>query len=797
MRVSLTWLEEYVRVDVPVAKLVELLDLSGTKVETILEPGKALEGVVVAEVLGISEHPNADNLTLVDVRIEGREERVVCGAKNFSVGDKVPYAQIGARLPELQITERKIRGEVSRGMLCSAAELGVSKDHSGILVLPPDAPVGADVIALLGLDDVILELEITPNRPDCMGMIGVAREVAALLGNELQIPAMPEEVPVEAPATDPPVTVTIADATGCPRYVARLIEGVQVGPSVGWIATRLLAAGVRPISNVVDATNYVLLETGHPLHAFDAAKVHDHSIVVRRARAKERLQTLDGVDRVLIKDDLVIADPKKALALAGVMGGAGSEVGEDTTEVILEAAYFDPVTIARTARRLGLRSEASARFERGTDPEALLFAAARCAQFISSTAGARSSSHVVDEYPVEIARERVTLRPERTSRLLGFELKASTQADLLRSIQLVVDERDDLLDVEVPRFRPDIEREVDLIEEVARLAGYERLPSTIPHGDAGGLEALQSADRLLRRAFASLGANEAWTTSLGNAHDLDLLDLPADHPARRMVGIANPMSDLEDKMRTTLLPGLLRAAARNVARRVDNVALFEVARIFEASSELLPEQPTNLGGVFVGERSSPSWKHPAVPWDFFEVKGILSSALATLGVAMELAPAEGMPFHPTRAAAVSLGTARVGAIGELHPRVCERFDVPEGTVVFEIAVGPVLAAMPTRPVVPELPRFPAAFIDLAVVVADDVPAAAVEDAIRAAGAPELETVRLFDLYRGEQVEEGKKSLAYALQLRVPDRTLTDDDAMAVRERMVAAVRERFQAELRA
>lgn len=796
MRVSLKWLEEYVRVDVPVPKLVELLDQSGTKVENILEPGKALEGVFVAEVVGISEHPNADNLTLVDVRIEGGEERVVCGAKNFAVGDKVPYARVGARLPELEITERKIRGEVSRGMLCSAAELGVSKDHSGILVLTPDAPVGSDVIALLGLDDVILELEITPNRPDCMGMIGIAREVAALVGNELQIPALPEGSTTESTVTGGPVTVTLADPLGCPRYVAHLIEGVQVGLSVGWISTRLLAAGIRPISNVVDATNYVLLETGHPLHAFDAAKVHDHSIVVRQARAKERLQTLDGVDRVLIEDDLVIADPKKALALAGVMGGADSEVGEDTTEVILEAAYFDPVTIARTSRRLGLRSEASARFERGMDPESLRFAAARCAHFIASTAGARPSSQVVDEYPDPISRERVTLRPGRTSKLLGFEFEAPTQAKLLRSIQLVVDERDGLLDVEVPRFRPDIRREVDLIEEVARLAGYERLPSTIPHGDAGGLDAQQRADRFLRRAFASLGANEAWTTSLGNAQDLDLLELAADHPARRMVGLANPMSDLEDKMRTTLLPGLLHAAARNVARRVDNVALFEIARVFEPSSELLPDQPTNLGGVFVGHRSSTTWNHPAVGWDFFEVKGILSAAIASLGVTIELAPAGGMPFHPTRAAAVSVGTSRVGAIGELHPRVCERFDVPESTVVFEVAVAPVLAAMPARPTVSELPRFPAAFIDLAVVVADDVAAAGVERAIRSAGAPELESVQLFDLYRGEQVEAGKKSLAYALQMRVPDRTLTDEDAVAVRERIVGALRDRFQAELR-
>ena len=796
MKVSLKWLEDYVRVDVPVAKLVELLDLSGTKVETIIEPGKGLEGITVAEVLEIHEHPNADNLSLVDILTPEAQERVVCGAKNFAVGDRVPYAQLGARLPGLTITERKIRGEVSRGMLCSAAELGVSKDHSGILILPADSELGTDVVDLLGLNDTILDLEITPNRPDCMGMIGIAREVAALLGNELRIPELPAQG-VNGDGGGGTVTVRLEDPQGCPRYVAHLIEGVEVGPSVGWMAARLLAAGVRPISNVVDATNYILLETGHPLHAFDAALVHDHAIVVRRARAGERLTTLDGIERDLSASDLLIADPKKPLALAGVMGGSNSDVGPSTGSVILEAAYFDPVSIARTSRRLGLRTEASARFERGMDPDALPFAAARCADVLSATAAARPSTQVVDEYPATVERRRLRLRPERTSKILGFELSARAQAEHLRSVELVTNERDDVIEVEIPRFRPDLEREIDLVEEVARLAGLQRLPSTLPKGGSGGLDGAQISERTLRRALAGLGVNEAWTSSLSGSEELDRLGLPADHPARRAVALMNPMSENEDRLRTSLLPGLLRAAAHNVAHRVEDVALFELARVYEpVEGRQLPEEPLVLGAVFAGQRRPKGWGGDQRSWDFFEAKGVLDAALASLGVRVTLSPSEGSPFHPTRAATISLNGTQIGSIGELHPQVCDRVDIPEGTVVFELAAGPVIEARSGKVKVLELPRFPAALLDLAIVVDEDMPAASIQEVITTEATPELVGIRLFDVYRGTQVPEGKKSLAYALRLQVADRTLTDEDTSAVIERVMHALRERFGAELR-
>ncbi|MGH2746959.1 MAG: phenylalanine--tRNA ligase subunit beta [Actinomycetota bacterium] len=787
MRVSLGWLEEYVAVDVPIPKLAEMLDMSGTKVETVESPGEGIDGVVVAEVAGISEHPNADNLTLVDVKLEsGDVERVVCGARNFAVGDRVPLATVGARLPGgLEIGERKIRGETSRGMLCSGMELGVSKDHSGILVLPIDAPMGADIVETLGLDDTIFEFEITPNRPDCMSMIGVAREVAALLGNELRIPA---DDLVASQDLESPVEVEIADPSGCPRYLARYIEGVRIGPSPSWMSRRLLAAGVRPISNVVDATNYVMLEMGQPLHAFDAALIKDQKIVVRRARKKERFTTLDGVGRELHQDDLLIADPEHAVAIAGVMGGEDSEVSDETEAVILESAYFDPDSISFTSRRHGLRTEASARFMRGADPEIVPLAAARAAKLISETAGGRVADRAVDAYPREIPRRRITLRPARSDALLGIAVTPDRQANYLRSIGLGVTESDGSIEVEVPGFRGDLTREVDLIEEVARLAGFDRLPSTIPPGRIGGLEPDQTVQRQVRRALVGMGVSEAWTNSFGSPRDNDDQGLPDDHPARRMVMLANPVSEDHPALRTSLIPNLLRSVARNVAHHAEGTALFEIARVYEPTGEQLPQEADVVAAAFCGHRAGKSWIRGEFAWDFFGAKGVIERlCLALRTPAPVFEPAAGMPFHPTRAASVLLAGTTWGALGEIHPEVCERFAVPEGTVVFELGLAPLLAALPGRPRIEDLPRFPANYIDLAVVVDESVPAGEVESVVAEVGAPEVTAVRLFDIYRGEQIPDGKKSLAYALEVRVPDRSVTDEEALAVRDRIVEAL----------
>ncbi|HEX2058302.1 MAG TPA: phenylalanine--tRNA ligase subunit beta [Actinomycetota bacterium] len=796
MKVSLAWLREFVDVDVPIATLKEMLDVSGTKVEKVHRPGDGIAGVVVARVDVIDPHPNADNLTMVTVSTGEGSQRVVCGARNFAIGDKVALARVGATLPEMTITERKIRGEMSAGMLCSASELGVSKDHAGLLILPADAELGADVVRTLGLDDTIFELEITPNRPDCMSVVGVAREVAALTGNEVRLP--PDDVATDGDLAAP-VTVTIEDPRGCPRFVARYLSGISIGPSPQWMTARLVAAGVRPVSNVVDVTNYVMMELGQPLHAYDAAKVADGRIVVRRARPGESLTTLDGVDRALHPEDLVIAGRDDVLGIAGVMGGAASEVSDLTTDLILECANFDHVSISYTSRRHGLRSEASARFERGMDPEMPPFAAARAARLMADVAGARVSETVVDEYPAPVARETITLRPARTSKLLGAEISPDRQARHLRSIGLEVEETDDgLLRAQVPTFRPDLTREIDLMEEVIRLYGIDKVASTLPPGRAGGLDDVQVFDRALRRTLASLGLREAWTDSFVGRKELDDLGLPDDHPARSFVRLANPLAEERPGMRTTLLPGLLRSVAHNVAHRAEGVALFEIARVYEPTGGELPLEADVLGAVFSGRRRPQGWTASAATWDFFAVKGVLEAALRTLGLPQpEMSPAEGMPFHPTRGATLAVAGKTAGAFGELHPDVCERFDVLEGTVAFELSLAPLVDALPPRVKVADLPKFPPLLLDLAVVVDEATPAASVLEIVRESGAPAVASARLFDLYRGDQVPSGKKSLAFALEIRAEDRTLTDEEALAVRDRIVSVLNERLGAELRA
>ncbi|MDQ4125137.1 MAG: phenylalanine--tRNA ligase subunit beta [Actinomycetota bacterium] len=795
MRVSLAWLREFVDVDVPLNALKEMLDLSGTKVDKVHRPGEGIAGVVVAQVQEIDAHPNADNLSMVTVSTAEAAQRVVCGAKNFAVGDKVALARVGATLPGMTITERRIRGEVSAGMLCSASELGVSKDHSGLMILPEDAELGQDVVRTLGLDDAILELEITPNRPDCMSVVGVAREVAALTGNELRLPSA--DVPVEQDLAAP-VTVRIEDPTGCPRFVARYLTGVKVGPSPQWMTSRLVAAGVRPVSNVVDVTNYVLMELGQPLHAYDAAKVPDGLIVVRRANAGETLTTLDGVDRTLHPDDLVIAGRDGVLGIAGVMGGATSEVSDETTDVILECAYFDHASVAYTSRRHGLRSEASARFERGADPEGPPFAAARAARLVAEVAGGRVAAAAIDQYPAPVERPSINLRPQRTPRVLGEDVPVERQVRHLRSIGIEVVEAGGVLQTRVPSFRPDLTREIDLVEEVIRLYGIDRVKSTLPPGRAGGLDEVQRFDRALRRTLASLGLREAWTDSFLGPKELDDLGLAEDHPARDLVRLANPLADERPGLRTTLLPGLLHAVARNTAHRAEGVALFEIARVYEPTDEELPLEAQVLAAVFSGRRRAQGWTSPAAAWDFFSAKGVLEAALRSLRLPTpELAPADGMPFHPTRGASVSIDGTAAGAFGELHPDVCERFDVSEGTVAFELSLAPVVAALPERVKVEELPKFPPLLIDLAVVVDEGVSAQTVTEIVRETGLPDVASARLFDLYRGDQVPAGKKSLAFALEIRAEDRTLTDEEALQVRDRIVAALREHVGAELRA
>jgi phenylalanyl-tRNA synthetase beta chain len=792
MRVSLNWLRDFVDVDVGVDKLAELLSFSGLKVESITR-GRNVSGVVVGEVVSVVDHPRADKLTLVEVTADPTTHRVVCGARNFAPGDRVPLAQPGAVVGDLRIERRVIRGEASDGMLCSAAELGVSQDHSGILVLPPDTELGADVGPLLGLDDTVLELEVTPNRGDCMGMIGIAREVAALLGEELRIP------PAELDHSGAPagIDVQIEDWEGCPRYLGRLIDRVEVAPSPTWMTARLAGAGLRPISNVVDITNYVMHETGQPLHAFDADRIARRTLIVRRALADEPLTTLDGVIRTLDRRDLVIADAERAVALAGVIGGSDTEVSEGTTSVILEAATFDKASVSFTSRRHGIRSEASARFERGSDPEMPPYAAARAAKLLGELASAQSSAEPVDVREQSPQRTRITLRPERTDAIMGVETPPDVQAGRLRSLGLEVTEDNGVLDATIPSWRRDLTRGIDLVEEVARLEGLERLPATLPPGQHGGLEPEQAADAALRRTLVAGGLFEAWTPAFMPERALDLLLLPVDDPARRAVRLSNPMTEDERLLRTTMLPGLLRSLRHNLARGADGVALFEVARTYHPSDGDLPEERRVVAAVMSGVRPGRSWRTGTATWDYFALKGVTESIFRSLRLpAPSFSAVQMMPWHPTRTAAVWLGASAVGTAGELHPDVCARVEVGEGTLAFELDLAPLFAALPGRPRVGELPRLPPIYLDLAVVVPAEVPAQKVQEVIEEAGAPELSAIRLFDVYRGPQVGEGRKSLAYALELRSPERTLTDADAEGVRVRITRALDRQVGGQLR-
>jgi len=794
VRASLRWLSELVDIDVSVDKLVELLNFSGTKVEAVHSIGAEVSGVVVAEVAAVTAHPNADNLSLVEVTGADGSHRVVCGATNFAVGDRVPFAAVGARLPGMSIGRRKIRGEPSEGMLCSAAELQISDDHLGILILPPEAELGTDVVILLGLDDNILELEITPNRPDCMGMVGLAREISALLGHELKWPAQPEP---RAASLTPAVTVEITDPQGCPRYVARYLEEVSIGPSPLWLAARLVAHGMRPISNIVDVTNYVMLETGQPLHAFDADTIVERRIVVRRAGEGETVVTLDGVERTLERPDLVIADPSGAIAIAGIMGGAATEVSETTGAVILESACFERASVSRTGRRLFLRTEASVRFERGSDPQMAPVAAARAAALIAKLAGGRVADEPVDAQPQPLEPRRATLRPARTDHLLGIEVAPEAQEKHLRSLGFEVSSSASELEVTIPSWRQDVASEVDLIEEVGRLEGFDRLPATLPAGVRGGLEPEQSVLRELARALSSCGLHEAWTPTFMGAGALDALGVSKEDPVRDAVQLVNPMNEDESRLRTTLLPGLLGSCARNLAHGAPGAALFELARVYRPGADVLPDEPATLAAVFCGRRSAATWRKGEVVWDFYATKGVLDAALKFLRLGpLGYAAAGGMPFHPTRVASVSVGSEGIGIVGELHPEVCKRFEVAEQSLAFELDLTPLLASLPDRPKVAELPRFPPIYMDLAFVVDSSVPQATLRRAIADSGRPEVTSVELFDLYEGEQVMQGKKSLAYALELRSRDRTLTDEEAAAVRARIVSTVAERTGGELR-
>jgi phenylalanyl-tRNA synthetase beta chain len=787
MRVVRSWLREFCAVDLTAEALGELLDRKGMHVESIERPWEGLDGVVVSRVLEVRDHPDSDKLCLARIDVDGTEREIVVGVRNMVAGDLVPYAGPGSRVPALPqpLAAREIRGVMSEGMICSPRELGISPDHSGILILH-EGRVGDDVKTLLGLDDAVLDLEIETNRPDLLSVFGIAREVAGATGVPLDPPDT--SVSEDADRAAAVAMVTVEDPERCPRYFARVITDIEDRPAPLRVQARLTAAGMRPISGAVDATNYVMLEVGQPMHPFDLDLLAGHAIVVRPARDGERIVTLDDVERTLIEDDLLIADPEKAVGIAGVMGSAAAEVSPATTDILLESASFEPRGILRTSRRLLLPTEASIRFSRGADAERVGPAADRAARLIAEWTGGtvlRGSIDVGEPPP----RRRVGIRPSRASLVIGHEVSASDVAEALARIGIPSEKQDGVVVAEATSFRPDLQREEDLIEEVARVQGYETLGSTLPGiRQAGGFVDAYVFRSRIREALVRAGLREALSLSFASAADLALMRQSGG------VAVANPPSADEPFLRRSLVPSLLRALARTISRGARGAALFEVGHVFH------PADPVDEREVVAAVLAGPThegWHGEARDLDFFDAKGALESLMR--GVTLDgwrLGEPAGAPFHPGRSAQIEIGGNRAGVVAELDPRVAARAELPARVAMFELDVAALARGSATSVAYREVPRFPPVRRDLAFVVEAGMPAAAVRAALEDAGGGLVGSVVLFDVFEGPPLPEGSRSLAFSIDFRAPDRTLTDEEAEAAVAAIVERLSRDFGAQLR-
>ncbi|MFE9782620.1 phenylalanine--tRNA ligase subunit beta [Streptomyces sp. NPDC005775] len=834
MRVPLSWLREYV--DLPAtetgrdvqAKLVAV----GLEVETVEQIGAGLKGpLVVGKVLTIEElegFKKPIRFCTVDVGTAngtGEPQEIVCGARNFAVGDKVVVVLPGAVLPgDFAIAARKTYGKTSHGMICSTDELGMGDDGThGIIVLPPEHEVGTDAIELLQLVDEVLDIAVTPDRGYCLSMRGVARETAIAYGLPLRDPAL-LDVPVPNAYGYP---VKVADPIGCSRFTARTVVGLQPeARSPIWMRRRLQKAGMRPISLAVDVTNYVMLELGQPLHAYDRTRI-DGPIGVRRAEQGEKLTTLDGTVRVLDAADLVITDNRGPIGLAGVMGGANTEIADasedaHTTEVVIEAAHFDAISIARTARRHKLASEASKRFERGVDPQAAAAAAQRTVDLLVLLAGGTAEAGVT-EVSAPSGPRTITMAADHPDRVAGVAYGRETVVRRLQEVGCDVYGQDELL-VTAPSWRPDLNEPNDLAEEVIRLEGYENLPSTLPTPPSGrGLTDRQRLHRRIGRALAGAGYVEALNYPFTGEAVLDQLGLAADDARRRTVKLVNPLSDEEPSLRTTLLPGLLGALRRNDGRGSHDLALFETGLVFRPTGHetkpvrlpvtgrpsdeeiagldaALPRQPRRAAVVLAGAREQAGWWGKGRPADWADSVEAARTIAREAGVDLTVRADQHAPWHPGRCAALYVTVngeeTLFGHAGELHPRVIKELHLPERTCAMEVELDVLEQAVDGVLRAPRISTFPVATQDVALVVGQDVPAADVERALRDGAGELLESLRLFDVFTGEQIGEGRKSLAYALRFRAADRTLTVDEASAARDTAVALAAERTGAVLR-
>jgi phenylalanyl-tRNA synthetase beta chain len=810
MRVPFDWLREHCDPPLGVVEVRERLTMTGTKVEAVHHHGvAAVERFVVGRVLEVAQHERADRLKVCKVDLGGEGDAqpatIVCGAPNVAAGQSVAVARPGAVMPDgTQLQNAKLRGVVSEGMILSASELGLGEDGAGILVLDDltvDAEFapGAPLAEVLPISTEVLELEITPNRPDCLGVYGVARELHAATRAPLSPP--PWEEDPGSPGALAGAQVTVACPELCRRFTARVFEDVTIAPSPPWLAARLIAAGQRPINNVVDITNYVMLLSAQPMHAFDLDRVSGGRLVVRRAKDGEQLRTLDGSTRTLDSEMVLIEDADGPTSIAGLMGGERSEVAPDTRRVLLEAATWDGPNIHRSSARLGLRSEASARFEKGLQPEQCMQAQAVAARLMLELCGARLLEGTIDEAWSPHALQTLRLRDKRVRGILGVAVPRERQREILLALDFQCSDAEDGLDATVPALRrDDVTREIDVIEEVARIHGLEHIPATLParRGGAGRLSRDQRLRREAEDALAGRGLYEIAGWSFCAPELLDRLQLPADDELRAVVRVANPLSEAQSLMRPTLLGSLLDAARHNVFHNGPRIALFESGTVFRKGSapDGLADERHELGALLAGPIAPRSWRGEAAEADFFAAKALLEALLGRLGVRFDVERSSRPFLHPGRSASVrGAHGARFGFLGELHPLVAEAWELPRAAA-FTLDLGEVVRAAPDTVAFRRYPSVPSLRQDIAVLLPDAVAAEQALSAVRAAGADVLESVNVFDVYSGEQVGEGKRSLALALSFRAAHETLSDEDVAPVRDRIVAAL-EALGGELRA
>jgi phenylalanyl-tRNA synthetase beta chain len=835
MKVTLNWLKQYVAFDWSPEVLSERLTMLGIEVEGVQQIGGEFQGIVVAQVITRDKHPNADKLSLCRVNDGTGERQIVCGAQNFQAGDKVALILPGATLPAkpgaeaFTIKVGKIRGVESQGMMCSPQELGLPDQVDGLLLLRADARVGQPFAEYLGRaeSDVVYDLEITPNRPDLNSVIGIAREIAALTGNALRLPdvsQLPAGTAASARSTAEWVGVNIQEPELCPRYTARVMEGVKIGPSPDWLRGTLEKVGIRSINNVVDVTNYVMLETGQPLHAFDihlltsaAGQAHP-TIVVRRAKQGESFTTLDGQQRKLSEQMLLIADETKPVALAGIMGGQNSEINLNTSDVLIESAYFKPQNIRATSKKLELRTESSYRFERGADVGLCEWASCRAAQLILQTAGGSLTSGVVDAYPQPVEPKQITIRHQKVKDLLGIELSPEQVEAYLGQLELKVVGRkpkpvggetgpSEPSTFKIPTFRVDLKREVDLIEEVARLYGVDRIPATPPRGAIGNNEFDSIHDQYTeaRSVLTGLGLFETQGQTLISDTAAKLV------AGEALVRLANPLSSDMNVLRPSLLPGLLDSLRHNVSHKMNDIALFELGRVFTASPT--PAVPAKAGAnavaasveerrlaiALTGQRDPVFWTGDArgAKFDVYDLKGILEAFLEQFGLRgiTYARAAEGGSLF-LESAVVQLGKFQLGRFGQLSPLLARQYDLRDPVLLAELNFGVLLARRNTAKTFKALPAFPPIRRDVAMVVPEDTTHDAVLQITKQTKPANLESVELFDVFRGKNVPAGAKSMAYAFIYRSPERTLTDAEVSAVHEKLVDQFKQKLQATVR-